>query len=115
VTKVTRRGLTRRLGEASNTVSALTGFLHHVANLLRQLVHVVGWLILLASAVNLLVHPHLSPPELFVPGAGSLAVLQSLVKPCTDRRTRAQLARPAGRRARHGRAGTCRIRGGHSP
>lgn len=79
--KVSPRGFTRRLSKASNVVRAVTGFLHHVADLLRQLVHVVGWLILLAGSINLLFHPHFSPSELFVPSAGSLAVLQSLLKP----------------------------------
>jgi hypothetical protein len=71
----------RRLGEASKVVSALGAFLEHVATLLRQVVHIVGWLVLLASSVSLLFHPHFSPPALLIPGAGSLAVLQGLIKP----------------------------------
>ncbi len=53
------------MGEASDIVNVVDGFLRHIADLLRQLVHVVGWLILLTSFVSLLFHPHLSPPELY--------------------------------------------------
>jgi len=71
----------RRLGEASKILGSITGFLEEVANLLRQLVHVVGWLVLLISCASLLVHPHLTPEHLAVPGAGALAVLQSVIRP----------------------------------
>jgi hypothetical protein len=54
--------------------------LEALANLLRQLVHVVGWVVLLDGSVNLLIDPHLSLTHLVVPGAGSLAVLQGLIK-----------------------------------
>ena len=81
VARVAPDGFAWRMGKASSAVNAVSGFLHDLAHLLRQLVQVVGWLILLASSVRLLCQPHTSPPELFVPGVGSMAVLQSLIKP----------------------------------
>ena len=78
----------RILDEWSKVVRAVSGFLETVADLLRQLAHVVGWLVLLiGSPINMLLDPHLSIGHLIVPGVGSLAVLQGLIKPrqpCKD-------------------------------
>lgn len=71
----------QRLAEASKAIVAVTGLLEDVAGLLRQLVHVVGWLILLYGSVSLLLRPHLSPEHLITPGAGALAVIQHHVRP----------------------------------
>jgi hypothetical protein len=35
----------------------------------------------LVAAIKLLIHPDLSPEHFVVPGAGALAVLQSLIRP----------------------------------
>jgi hypothetical protein len=71
--------LVRWLAKASRTIIAITRFLESVASFLRQLVQVVGWVVLLISTVGLLVHPHLSPDHLVAPGGGALAILQSLI------------------------------------
>lgn len=78
---VTSPALVGGLAKASRLVCAVTGFLEQIANLLRQLVHITGWLILLASCINLLIHPHLSLEHLLMPGFGTLAVLQSMIRP----------------------------------
>lgn len=70
-----------RLDDATNVVSAASRLLQQVAAFLRQLVSVVGWLTLLAGAIGLLIHPHLSLGHLLVPSAGAIAVLQSTIKP----------------------------------
>lgn len=75
-----RRQRSRDGWPGSPVLSAATRFLEHVVALLRQLVHVAGWIVLLAGCAGLLISPHLSPGHLAVPGAGVLAVLQSLVK-----------------------------------
>ena len=69
-----------RLDDATNVVSAASRLLQQVAAFLRQLVSVVGWLTLLAGAIGLLIHPHLSLGHL-VQSAGAIAVLQSTIKP----------------------------------
>jgi hypothetical protein len=69
------------MGEASSVLRAASGLLEAVASVLRQIVHVVGWLVLLVGSVNLLLDPHPSLGHLIVPGAGSLAVIQGLIKP----------------------------------
>jgi hypothetical protein len=79
--RVTPSVFVRRLAELSKALAAVTGLLEHVAALLRQLVHVVGWLVLLSGSVSLLLQPHLSPVHLITPGAGMLAVLQGAIKP----------------------------------
>ena len=71
----------RRLSRASRLLSEVTTFLTHLAALLRQLVHVAGWIVLLAGCTELLISPHLTAGHLAVPGAGALAVMQSLVRP----------------------------------
>jgi hypothetical protein len=71
----------RKLRQATSTVKALSVLAEQVANLLRQLVCVAGWLVLLCGSISLLAHPQLTPAHLAVPGAGALAILQSLVKP----------------------------------
>jgi hypothetical protein len=80
VARAARSASMRRLGEVSKAIQAVTALLEDVAGLLRQLVHVVGWLVLLAGAVGILVHPQFSPEHLAVPGAGVLAVLQGVIK-----------------------------------
>jgi hypothetical protein len=70
----------RRLAEFSKAVVAMTSFLEHVAGLLRQLVHVTGWLVVLSGSLGLMLQPHLSPEHLITPGAGVLAVLQGYIK-----------------------------------
>jgi hypothetical protein len=69
------------LGGASIVVRAVTAFLEDAAGLLRQLVHVVGWLVLLVGTAKLLIDPHVTPAHLVVPGAAALAVLQGLIRP----------------------------------
>lgn len=71
----------RLVATASRMIIAVTRLLEDIASLLRQLVHIAGWVVLLIGAINLVIHPHLSLEHLAVPGAGALAVLQSLVKP----------------------------------
>jgi len=71
----------RRLVHASNAVKTVTEFLEYLAAFLRQVVHIVGWLVLLVAMIKLLVRPDLSPEHFVVPGAGTLAVLQSLIRP----------------------------------
>jgi hypothetical protein len=73
--------VTRRLDEASDVLKAVSRLIENISNVLRLLVHLVGWLILLVSAIGLLVHPRLSPEHVIVPIAGALAILQSLIKP----------------------------------
>jgi hypothetical protein len=72
--------IVERLAKASNALAAVTGLIEEIANLLRQLVHVAGWLLLLYSTIRLMIHPTLSPGHLVVSGAGALAVLQGLIK-----------------------------------
>jgi hypothetical protein len=86
VARASTPGFVRRLVHVSNVVKAVTEFLERIAALLRQVVHVVGWLVLLVAAIKLLIHPDLSPEHFVVPGAGALAVLQSLIRPRPRRR-----------------------------
>jgi hypothetical protein len=74
----------RRVHKASEVIRSVTYFLEATAGLLRQLVHVVGWIVLLAGLTNLLLHPHLSLEHLVVPGAGTLAIVQNLIR-CRQR------------------------------
>lgn len=69
----------RRVAEITKGVAAVTGLLERLAGLLRQAVHVVGWLVLLWGAAVLPFQGHPSPEHLVVPGAGLLAVLQGAV------------------------------------
>ncbi len=69
----------RRVAETSKAVAALTGLLEHVAELLRQVLHVAGWLVLLWGSVALPFQAHPSPAHLVAPGAGMAAVFQGLV------------------------------------
>lgn len=71
----------RQLAHAPKVLRAVTAFFEQIAGLLRQLVHVVGWLVLLVSAISLLIHPHVTLDHLAVPGAAVLAVAQNLIKP----------------------------------
>jgi hypothetical protein len=73
--------LVRGLESVTSVLEASVTLLQQVASCLRELVRVVGWLALLVSAVGLLIHPHLSPAYLAVPGAGALAVLQGAINP----------------------------------
>jgi hypothetical protein len=63
------------------TLAALTGLVESVASLLRQLVHVVGWVVLLVGCVGMALHPHLSLGYLMTPASGVLAVLQGMIRP----------------------------------
>ena len=72
--------IVRRLRRASQVARAIAGFLEDIASLLRQLVHIAGWLVLLISIVNLLFHPYPSLAHLVTPGAGALAILQNLIR-----------------------------------
>jgi hypothetical protein len=72
----------RWLTEASYTVDAVAGFLERIVGLLRQLVRAAGLADLLFAAIIVPIHPHISPIHLvIIPGAGVLAVLQSLIGP----------------------------------
>jgi len=51
-----------------------------VSNLLYDLVHVVGGLVLLEVLIKVLFDPHLSLSQLVAPGVGSLAALPGLIK-----------------------------------
>ena len=70
----------KSLTEASLMVSALTDFLEDVADCIRQVAHIAGWIVLLISVVGLLHHQDLSWNHLAAPGAGTLAILQSLIR-----------------------------------
>ena len=74
------RGVVSKLDSATRIVRAINRFLLQVAGCMRLLVTVAGWLVLLWSTVTLLVHPHVPPAHLVVPGAGALAVIQGMVK-----------------------------------
>jgi hypothetical protein len=74
-------GFVLRVAEACRVVAALTDLFERVAGLLRQLVSVVGGLVLLWDAVGLLAHPSLSVAHLMAPGAGALAVIQGFIRP----------------------------------
>lgn len=79
--RATSPPLIRRLGRASQVVKAITRFLEDISSLLRQLVQVIGWIVLLIGIANIMLHPHLPTSHLLAPGAGALAILQSLIKP----------------------------------
>ena len=68
------------LDRMTSIVHATSRLLVQVAACMRQVVSVVGWLVLLVSTVSLLVDPHVSLAHLLTPGAGALAVLQSVIK-----------------------------------
>ncbi|XVQ87263.1 hypothetical protein ACQP2K_07550 [Microbispora siamensis] len=74
--------LATKLDDASKVVKAATGLLTQTARLTRQLVAIVGWLVLLVATVRLLWNPSdaLSPGQFVAHGAGAAAVLQGLVK-----------------------------------
>jgi hypothetical protein len=59
VPSVTPSAFERRMARASKLLSAVTDFLMHMAALLRQLVHVAGWIVLLAGCVELDTDPDL--------------------------------------------------------
>jgi hypothetical protein len=80
VADVTSSTFVRRMRKASEMIRAATYFLEAIADLLRQLVHVAGWIVLLTGLTNLLLHPNLSPEHLAIPGAGALAILQNLIR-----------------------------------
>jgi hypothetical protein len=81
VARASPSAFVRWLAHSSRAIKVATEFFEQVADLLRQLVHVVGWLVLLVGVVKLLIYPHLSLEHLVVPGTGALAVLQSLIRP----------------------------------
>jgi len=53
-----RPAVIRRVAEVSNALRAASAFLEAVADVLRQLLYVVGWLALLLGIVELLISPH---------------------------------------------------------
>jgi hypothetical protein len=83
------------LDRVARLLRATAQLLELVARNLRELVHAVGWLILLVSAVGLLFHPHLTVVHLALPGGGALAVLQSVVKRRGDDDTKIDTSTPA--------------------
>ncbi len=87
-------GFVRRVGEIARAVAAVTGLLEQVAGLLRQAVHVAGWLVLLWGAAVLPFQAHPSPVHLIAPGAGMLAVLPGLIPGWLRRRVRAAAVLP---------------------
>ena len=68
------------LDRMTRIVNAASKLLVQVAACMRQVVSVAGWVVLLVSTVSLLVDPHVSLAHLISPGAGALAVLQSVIK-----------------------------------
>jgi hypothetical protein len=70
----------RRIAEVSKALAAVTDLLRHVAELLCELLHVVGWLTLLYGSLSLPLQAHFSPEHLITPGAGALAVLQDKIR-----------------------------------
>lgn len=68
------------LDRMSCIVHAASKLLVQVAACMRQVVSVAGWLVLLVSTVSLLIDPHVTLTHLVTPGAGALAVLQSMIK-----------------------------------
>lgn len=72
---------TVRLIRASRVIKAVAWFCEQVADLLRQIAHIVGWVVLLVGLVKLLFDPYWSLAQLVTPGAGALAVLQGLIWP----------------------------------
>ncbi|MEU1733324.1 hypothetical protein [Streptosporangium sp. NPDC020145] len=74
--------LVRKLDDASKVVKAATGLLGQTTHLLRQLVTVVGWLVLLVASMRLLIFPPatLAPANFLGHAAGAAAILQGLVK-----------------------------------
>lgn len=71
----------QRLARAGKNVAAVSGLLEQVARMLRQLVHVAGWLVLLYWIGRLPFRPDLSVAHLVLtPGGGLLAVIQGIVK-----------------------------------
>ncbi|GII81904.1 hypothetical protein Sru01_68860 [Sphaerisporangium rufum] len=74
--------LARRLDETATVVHAASGLLGQMSSLMRQVVMIIGWLVLLAGSVRLLVDPPpaLSPAHFLAPGAGAAAVVQGLFR-----------------------------------
>jgi hypothetical protein len=79
------RRLIRKLGDVTSVAAALSAFLQQLADCLRQLAHVIGWAVLIISAIALMIHPILSPIHFLAPGAGTLAILQSMIRPQRSR------------------------------
>jgi hypothetical protein len=80
VARVSSSKVRRRLVEAAKDADALTGLLRHIAEAMRQLVHVVGWVAILFGTVSLMLHPSVSLVHLLTPSAGALGVLQGVIK-----------------------------------
>jgi hypothetical protein len=80
VASATLAAAIRHLNEASKVLGAASAFLEEAASLLRQFFQVVGWLVVVVGCIKFSLDPHPSLSHLFVPGAGSLAVLQGRVK-----------------------------------
>jgi hypothetical protein len=81
VAKVTWPAFSSKLASAGGVVRTVTLLLEELVGLLRQLVQLTSWLILLTSSVTLLFHPHFSAEFLAIPGAGTMAVLQGIIRP----------------------------------
>ncbi|GAA0840594.1 hypothetical protein GCM10009525_53190 [Streptosporangium amethystogenes subsp. fukuiense] len=74
--------LVRKLDKLSKIVKAATGLTDQMVKLVRQLVHLAGWIVLLISTARLAIDPPmtLSPTNFLAHGAGAAAVLQGVVK-----------------------------------
>jgi hypothetical protein len=71
----------QRLARAERNVAAVSVLLQQVAQMLRRLVQVFGWLVLLYWTARLPFRPDLSVAHLVLtPGGGLLAVVQGIVK-----------------------------------
>ncbi|MEU8271560.1 hypothetical protein AB0B89_30915 [Sphaerisporangium sp. NPDC049002] len=74
--------LVGKLDDASKVVKAATGLTDQAVRLVRQLVHLAGWIVLLISTVKLVIDPpqELAAANFLGHGAGAAAVLQGVVK-----------------------------------
>lgn len=61
-------------------LSVLTGLLSEVSAALREIVAVLGWVVVVISTWDLLVQGHVFPDHLATSGAGALAALQKYAK-----------------------------------
>lgn len=73
------------LDDKATALAAVSRVLHQVAVCLRQLVSVSGWIVLLVSTITLALHPQITPAHMLPPGAGTAAIVQSLIKPRAKR------------------------------
>jgi hypothetical protein len=87
----------QRVVQRSKDIAALKLLLEEVAGLLRQAVHVAGWLVLLWGVAALPFQMHPSLAHLITPGTGLLAVLQGAI-PTWLRRHKLSVGLSRGRR-----------------